>query len=1107
MDLPSRSLPALTNMPRPLNAEEGEPITEVPHGSSASLPLPLMDLPSRSLPALTNMPRPLNAEEGEPIMEVPHEEGAPDAEVLQGEMPRATYPFSKLVEVLPNNKRKCNLPASGFVTKKINVHFAGVGGCGIRDYKLFDDRVRSEALEALKGERAVEGSSNLTQGSHQPLTASNEGARSKTSFVEKNQPSRSFPALTNMPRPMNAKGGEPNTEVPHGARMQVASAESQQGTRRLAKRNMTFLESKLEELISSGQGDMSKLNSKWMEEEYWRVVRAIREGSVPPEKVAEVVELFKEVLLAPGRFWQAATTLVRRSKTSPLVTTELVGKETQLKVNEIFSNLKQDNFSRIGVYGMGGVGKTAILTHVYNRLLEDLDSDVFWVAVPQDFSVYALQEEIANAVGLDNLSNEKDVRRRAGLLYGHLNMKNRSILILDGLWMHFEVKEVGIPVETGKLKLVVTTRSLEVCRMMLCQKQIKIGLLDMEDTGWLFSKTLCVAGLLPSEVEQIASSLLDRCCGLPLAIIEIATRLRGVEKVHEWRDMLGKLEDSKMELDVFKRLQLSYVNLGNDQVQQCFLHLILRFGEALVLSGASGEEELIESFIDEGLLGGIATRQGLHDQGNTILDKIRGSCLLDPDIEYRCLHPLTRDMALRMVTSTTHIVKACMGLKEIPEEVFWNDHLEKVFLQGNDIEEIPDGISPNCPKLTSLYLNGNDMLGVIHESFFRHLKGLTVLDLCYTGITELPDSISQLESLEALLLQSCLALRFIPSVGKLGSLRKLDLQGCQSLEEAPEGMEMLVKLRYLALDGTMIETLPEGVLEKLVNLQYLAIEKLRAGEEVKSTKLEALYCSVAHVETFNACVGSLVRNSCRRYTLAAPNAYRLWLVDDPDRSILIDGWDHIAASVDGTSGDGCALLPESVQSLELSRCHKIKRVVEWEWLTTLLPNLEKIIVHSCEKLEEIIHGPLPSRATCRLTYLEVSGCNNIKRELLTEDMLLHLPFLQEILVKDCKGIEVIIGTVAEMTHRSFPKITNLGLWNLPELKSICDGTTSWDTLRQISIDNCPKLKRIPLQLPLLDNGPPPSLREIRINQQTWESLEWDHPLVRSSLEPSVKFLD
>ncbi|KAI6687390.1 hypothetical protein NL676_024218 [Syzygium grande] len=367
--------------------------------------------------------------------------------------------------------------------------------------------------------------------------------------------------------------------------------------------------------------------------------------------------------------------------------------------------------------------------------------------VNQDFSVYALQEEIANVVALDNLSNEKEVQRRAGLL----------------------------------------------------------------------------------------------CYGLPLGIIEIATCMRGVEKVHEWRGMLGKLEDSRMELDVFKRLQLSYLNLG-----------------------------------------GIGTGQGLQDRGNTILDKIGG---------------------------------------------------------------------------------------------------------------------------------------------KLGSLRKLDVEACDSLEEVPEGMEMLVNLRYLALDGTKIETLLEG---------------------------------------------------------------------------------------DGTSGDGCALLLESLQSLELSGCHKMKRLMEWEWLTTRLPNLEEIIINSCEKLEEIIHGPLPNRATCRLTYLEVNGCNNMKRVLLTQDMLLHLPFLQSISIKDCKGIEVIIGTVAKTTHCSFPKLMDLDLWNLLEPRSICDGTTSCESLRWISVDNCLKLKRIPLQLPLLDNGlplPPPSFREIRINRQLWELLEWDHPLARSSLEHFLKFLD
>ncbi|KAK3419520.1 hypothetical protein EUGRSUZ_G00077 [Eucalyptus grandis] len=238
--------------------------------------------------------------------------------------------------------------------------------------------------------------------------------------------------------------------------------------------------------------------------------------------------------------------------------------------------------------------------------------------------------------------------------------------------------------------------------------------------------------------------------------------------------------------------------------------------------------------------------------------------------------------------------------------------------------------------------------------------------------------------------------------------------------------------------------------------------------------------------------------------------FSLWCGRKSERSLLIDSCDHIAASIDGTSGDGYALLPESVQSLELSGCHEMKRVMEWEWLTTLLPNLKEIITKSCENLEEIIRGPLPSGATCHLTYLEVNCCNNMKRALLTQDMVLHLPFLQEILVKDCKGIEVIMGTVAKMTHFSFPKLMNLGLCNLPELKSICDGTTRCNSLQLISIDNCPKLKGIPLQLPVLDNGlpsPPPSLQEIRINRQTWESLEWDHPLARSTLEHFIEFLD
>ncbi|KAF8023852.1 hypothetical protein BT93_F1131 [Corymbia citriodora subsp. variegata] len=915
--------------------------------------------------------------------------------------------------------------------------------------------------------------------------------------------------------------------------------------------------------------------AKRIKGEYWSIVRSFREGkSFSPQQMERVDDLSKEVedILAHDSFQRGSTTCAAGyRKSSPLVTSKLIGNESENQIKKICDYLIEDEIFIIGVYGMGGVGKTAILMHVHNRILLENPTfnDVFWVSVPQVFSVYELQDEIANAIGLDNLSKDKDVKRRACILDKHLK-KKKSVLILDGLWMHFEVEDLGIPVEKGGFKLVLTTRSLDVCRKMLCQKQMKIERLNEHDAWSLFLEKLHFERKLPSEVENIARSIINKCWGLPLGIIEIATHMRGVEEVHEWKDLLQKLENLSMKLNVFEKLKLSYLNLGNPQVQQCFLHLILCFGKDLFEAYCT--EDLIESFIDEGLLGGSATRQELYDRGNTILDIFRKACLWDNQEEEEHVHPLIRDMILQTVTSTTHMVKAYIGLKEIPQEDYWTVHLEKVFLQRNKIEQIPYGISPNCPKLTRLSLSNNVNLEFIHESFFRHLKGLKVLDLSGTGIIELPDPICHLESLEALLLQCCEALCCIPYLGKLGSLRKLDLKGCVGIEEMPEGLEMLVKLTYLNLDGTKIEMLAEGVLGKLVNLQYLAIQGVRAGEEAKLKKVEALYCCLQDVEAFNACVRLLEQNSSQQYHLALNVLAEDDLWPDPRRHIIIDSCGSVAARVDGgISGDSCALLPKNVQVLDVAlcdgltslcdigpleilevlkidecdnleelgplhfphlrnlditrcsrlkhlleegqglpsllslhikgsevlegikiaapslysifvgECPKMKRAVEWEWLTTRLPNLERITTCFCEKLEEMIGGPYPTGATCLLKSLRIKGCNNVKGVLLSQDMLLHLPLLQEISVEECEGIVAIIGTVPNMMPSSFPDLTRLTLWDLPNLRSVCDGTMRFHSLEYISVRRCPHLKTIPVPLFLHDDGLPsplPSLRYI-----------------------------
>ncbi|MBA0746756.1 hypothetical protein Gogos_009247, partial [Gossypium gossypioides] len=98
-----------------------------------------------------------------------------------------------------------------------------------------------------------------------------------------------------------------------------------------------------------------------------------------------------------------------------------------------------------------------------------------------------------------------------------------------------------------------------------------------------------------------------------------------------------------------------------------------------------------------------------------------------------------------------------------------------------------------------------------------------------------------------------------------------------------------------------------------------------------------------------------------------------------------------------------------------------------------------------------------------------------------------------------------------------PKLRELELWSLPNLKSICSksGVMVCDSLQFIQVaGDCYKLKRIPPFVPLVGSGQPyayapPSLT-IDSDTRWWESLEWDdHPnfknILRSNPEEDKRY--
>ncbi|XP_031385784.1 probable disease resistance protein At4g27220 [Punica granatum] len=121
---------------------------------------------------------------------------------------------------------------------------------------------------------------------------------------------------------------------------------------------------------------------------------------------------------------------------------------------------------------------------------------------------------------------------RPTLLFNHLTKKKKCLVILDDMWQHFELTDVGIPVKRDGVRLVLTTRDLGVCEKMLCQVKIGVRPLSDEEAWALFILTL--GSDQPPSQKLVAEDIVKECKGLPLAIVVMAGSMRGEVEDHVW---------------------------------------------------------------------------------------------------------------------------------------------------------------------------------------------------------------------------------------------------------------------------------------------------------------------------------------------------------------------------------------------------------------------------------------------------------------------------------------------------------------------------------------------------------------------------------------------
>ncbi|GLT27797.1 hypothetical protein SLA2020_027700 [Shorea laevis] len=296
--------------------------------------------------------------------------------------------------------------------------------------------------------------------------------------------------------------------------------------------------------------------------------------------------------------------------------------------------------------------------------------------------------------------------------------------------------------------------------------------------------------------------IVEECAGLALAIVVIVGSMRGVDDVNVWRNALIELQDYVRSVkdsndEIFKRLRFSFDRLDSLQVKSCFLYYSL-FWEDHVFS----RRELIECWIDEGLIDGLPSREVACNRGHAIIDRLENNFLLEKEASFSSrfggflfggagakMHDVVRDMVIISIgPKFGYMIKVGINLVELPDEHGWVKDPKKLSLMENNLLKVPLSLSPKCLSLSTLILSSNSNLSKIPESFFGEML----------AIRTLPNSISNVENLSALRLGHCKKLKYLPSLANLKGLKKLDLHKA-GIEVVPQCIGMLISLEYLDL--------------------------------------------------------------------------------------------------------------------------------------------------------------------------------------------------------------------------------------------------------------------------------------------------------------------
>nr|XP_043629647.1 disease resistance protein Roq1-like [Erigeron canadensis] len=258
----------------------------------------------------------------------------------------------------------------------------------------------------------------------------------------------------------------------------------------------------------------------------------------------------------------------------------LIGMETRVQALKFKLEIGSGGVLMIGIWGVGGGGKTALASSVYYNVSGKFDNCCFVKNIREKASRYGLeelQENFLSAVLTQNKVKIGRVEEGRRLIKSRL-CHRKVLIVLDDVNHIDHLKALaGSHSRFGEgSRIIITTRDENLLNAHKVNVIHHISLLDDAEAMELFSKHASGVYRPTEDYELLSKDVVSYANGLPLALKVLGSFLCDKD-MNEWKSALARLKELSHD-DILGTLKISYDGL-KDIEKRLFLDIACFLGE------------------------------------------------------------------------------------------------------------------------------------------------------------------------------------------------------------------------------------------------------------------------------------------------------------------------------------------------------------------------------------------------------------------------------------------------------------------------------------------------------------------------------------------------